>query len=109
MVIGGDHDKTTIVFSAPHRPGALYEILASFADKSINISKIESRPARDRPWEYIFFLDLEGHPDDEKMAVALDEVEKNSKKSQDSRIVSFWRITAAKGKIVKRLHHRKHG
>jgi chorismate mutase/prephenate dehydratase len=60
------NDKTSIVFSAKHVPGALFAVLKEFTDKKINLTKIESRPTREKPWEYNFYLDFEGHREDEK-------------------------------------------
>ncbi len=57
-------DKTTILFAVPDKVGALNTALNLFAKNKINISKIESRPLRGRSWEYLFFVDLEGHRDD---------------------------------------------
>lgn len=71
-------DKTTIMVSAEHRPGGLFEVLEPFARSSINLAKIESRPLREHPFEYTFFVDLEGHRDDEAVARALEEVDSRS-------------------------------
>ena len=54
-------DKTSILFSTQHRPGALHAALEPFAAAGINLLRIESHPARDRMWRYLFFIDLEGH------------------------------------------------
>jgi chorismate mutase / prephenate dehydratase len=65
------NDKTSIVFSVKHRPGALYELLNELAARKINLTKIESRPTRQKPWEYNFYLDFEGHRQDETAREAL--------------------------------------
>jgi chorismate mutase/prephenate dehydratase len=66
-------DKTSILFSVEDKPGALFYILEPFAKKEINLTKIESRPMK-KAWEYIFFLDMEGHISDKKIASVLDEL-----------------------------------
>lgn len=57
-------DKTSVLFTVQDRPGALFAILSAFKAEGVNMSKIESRPVRGRPWEYFFFVDLEGHEED---------------------------------------------
>jgi chorismate mutase/prephenate dehydratase len=58
------NDKTSIVFGAAHTPGSLYKALEEFASRGINMTKLESRPVRTTPWEYDFFIDLDGHRTD---------------------------------------------
>jgi chorismate mutase/prephenate dehydratase len=71
-------DKTSILFSISHSPGSLFRVLKPFAEKGINLTKIESRPVKDRPWEYIFFLDFEGHATEVHVNEAMTELEKNA-------------------------------
>ncbi|MFC1940658.1 prephenate dehydratase [Chloroflexota bacterium] len=72
------NDKTSIVFSVKHRPGSLYDSLRELASKNINLTKIESRPTRQKAWEYNFYLDFEGHREDKAAREALDSLEKTS-------------------------------
>lgn len=65
-------DKTSIVFSVKHEPGRLYEAIRVLADRGINLTKIESRPTRQKPWEYNFYLDFEGHHTDPQFAEAIE-------------------------------------
>jgi chorismate mutase/prephenate dehydratase len=65
------NDKTSIMFSIKDRPGSLYEILLPFKRAKINLTKIESRPSRRKAWEYIFFVDMEGHIEDKKVMKAI--------------------------------------
>jgi chorismate mutase/prephenate dehydratase len=70
-------DKTSIMFSIKDRPGALYDILSPFKRAKINLTKIESRPSKRKAWEYIFFVDMEGHIDDKKVRKAVDTMKEN--------------------------------
>jgi chorismate mutase/prephenate dehydratase len=69
------NDKTSIVFTIKHKPGALYEALRLLADKKLNLTKIESRPTRQKPWEYNFFVDVDGHHADPNVASAIHNLE----------------------------------
>jgi len=69
-------DKTSIMFSIRDRVGALYAMLQPFRRYRINLTKIESRPSRRKAWDYYFFVDMEGHYQDEKVKKALKELEK---------------------------------
>ncbi len=57
-------EKTSLVFATKHIPGALHACLGEFATRGINLTKIESRPDRQDPWHYVFYVDVEGHADD---------------------------------------------
>ena len=70
-------DKTSIMFTIKDKPGALYEILHPFRKSKINLTKIESRPSKRRAWEYIFFVDMEGHIEEKKVRKAIEAVKDN--------------------------------
>ncbi len=63
--------KTSVVFSTPNQPGALFRAMACFALRDLNLTKIESRPLRARPWEYLFYVDLLGSQEDKRVKSAL--------------------------------------
>lgn len=69
-----DADKLSLVFELDHRPGALYHALAPFANRGINMMKIESRPVHGSPWQYRFYLDLQASTRDRETQQALDEL-----------------------------------
>jgi prephenate dehydratase len=66
-----DPSKTSLILTTRHIPGALSQVLAELADRGINLTKIESRPRRNRPWHYLFYIDFEGHEEDEAVQEAL--------------------------------------
>ena len=63
--------KTSLIFTARHLPGSLYHCLGEFAERNVNLTKIESRPRRNRPWQYLFYLDFDGHWQDPVAEAAL--------------------------------------
>lgn len=65
------NDKTSLMFGVQDRPGALYDCLLPFHSRAINLSRIESRPSRRKPWEYLFFIDIFGHQSEERIQEAL--------------------------------------
>jgi len=68
------NDKTSIIISVRDRVGALYNILKIFAENQVNLHKIESRPSKKKAWDYIFYVDMEGHLEDENIKKALEEL-----------------------------------
>jgi chorismate mutase/prephenate dehydratase len=87
------HDKTSLVMSAKNQPGAVMTLLAPFAQAGISMTKLESRPSRIANWEYLFFVDIEGHRDQPDIAAALAEVEQRA--SMFRVLGSYPRIGAA--------------
>jgi chorismate mutase/prephenate dehydratase len=79
LVLGRDttaasgHDKTSLAVYAKNKPGALLELIEPFARMGVGLNKLESRPARSGSWEYVFFIDLEGHRQEPRVAEALHE------------------------------------
>jgi len=72
------NDKTSVMFSIKDEPGALKRLLAPLSERGINMTKIESRPSRRRAWDYIFFVDMQGHMTDPPIVEALTEVRKHT-------------------------------
>jgi len=70
-----ERNKTSLVFAVEHKPGSLYRILGIFAMRNINLTKLESRPSRTKPWEYVFYADLEVHLDGEVYQEAMRELQ----------------------------------
>jgi len=71
-------DKTSVVLTTRHEAGALYQSLAAFERSGINLTMIQSRPSKGASWEYIFFIDFQGHKDDERIAAALEDLRRCS-------------------------------
>ena len=71
------NDRTSILFSVHDRPGSLVAALKAFDSFEINMSKIESRPSKQKDWEYIFYVDLAGHCENGQVSSALEELEKH--------------------------------
>lgn len=67
----GKNWKTSVVFTTRNTPGALFKSLSAFALRDVNLNKIESRPLRGKPWEYLFYLDLSGREEETRVANAL--------------------------------------
>jgi prephenate dehydratase len=66
-----DRCKTSLVFAVPNTPGSLYHALGEFATRQVNMTKLESRPRRNRPWQYVFYADLDGHWQDANISAAV--------------------------------------
>jgi len=71
-----EKSKTSIIFGTSHSPGSLFKALKVFADRQINLTKIESRPTKSKPWEYYFFVDFVGHINDQKVKEAIEDLKK---------------------------------
>jgi len=71
-------DKTSILFANANEPGALQKTLACISDNNVNMNKIESRPSRQGMWEYVFFVDIDGHMDDEVVVTVLQKLEQQA-------------------------------
>lgn len=72
-------DRTSIIFALEHKPGSLYQVLKEFSRKSINLTRIESRPTKETPWEYYFYVDFDGHYNDEKVRLTLNRIKIQTK------------------------------
>jgi chorismate mutase/prephenate dehydratase len=68
------HDCTSLVVSVKNQPGAVHDLLVPLKSHGVSMSRFESRPARSGQWEYYFYIDIEGHPDDARVAAALNEL-----------------------------------
>jgi chorismate mutase/prephenate dehydratase len=71
-------DKTSIMFATSHVPGALFKALEPVDKAGLNMLKLESRPTRDQNWSYYFFLDIEGHVQDSRVAKTIEQIRQYS-------------------------------
>jgi len=75
------HDRTSLVMSAENKPGAVHALLGPLAQNGVSMTRIESRPSRalrSVPWEYVFFIDIDGHQHDARVAAALEELRRRA-------------------------------
>lgn len=71
-------NKTSLIVSTPNKAGAIYQLLQPFDEHKVSMTKLESRPMRGNLWEYVFFIDIEGHQNDENVAAALEKLKKRA-------------------------------
>ena len=71
-------DKTSLILSTRNVPGAIHDLLSPLAKNGVSMTRLESRPARTGLWEYVFYIDIEGHASDERVARALGEIERKA-------------------------------
>ncbi len=85
LVIGNEtskmtgNDKTSFVCSVQDKSGALHDLLSTFSKRGINMNKIESRPSRTKAWEYLFYIDIDGHIDEDNVKATLKDLESVTK------------------------------
>jgi chorismate mutase/prephenate dehydratase len=72
------NDKTSLLLSTPNRPGALHDMLKPIADNGVSMTRIESRPSRRAAWDYVFFVDVDGHQQDPAVSKVLQELKENT-------------------------------
>ena len=73
-----ESDKVSLAVAIAHEPGSLYKVLSHFAQNGLNMLKIESRPIRDKPWEYLFYIDFEGNLAHPAVSKAVRDIERDS-------------------------------
>lgn len=78
QVMASGNDKTSLLISVQNKPGSLYRMLKPMATHDISMTRIESRPSRQQMWEYVFYIDVEGHREDAAVAKALDALEQEA-------------------------------
>jgi len=71
-------DKTSLILATPNKPGAIHQLLTPFAQQGVSLTRLESRPAKTSLWEYVFYLDIQGHSQDPELALALKAVQEQA-------------------------------
>ncbi len=71
-------NKTSIIFSVKHEPGTLFQVMEKFNNYGVNLTKIESRPKKDATWEYNFYVDIEGHVNDQRLSEMIVKIKENT-------------------------------
>ena len=71
-------DRTSLLVFVQNKPGSLFDLLKPLAERNISMSNIESRPSRRGVWDYVFFIDIDGHRGDDNIREAISEIEKAS-------------------------------
>jgi len=74
LIPASGDDKTSILFATPNKPGALQQMLTCFSDNKVSMTRIESRPSKRGMWDYVFFVDIEGHIENDAVKKALDDL-----------------------------------
>jgi arogenate/prephenate dehydratase len=96
----GPPDKTTVVFSLPNAPGALFKALSVFALRDIDLTKLESRPMRGRPWEYLFYVDLAAGRTDVRCGRALIHLAESARWVKTLGSYARWSEAAVRGAVT---------
>jgi prephenate dehydratase/chorismate mutase len=86
-----DADKMSLTIELPHQPGALHDALQPFAQRDVDLLKIEGRPVKGRPWEYCFYLELRGSENESEVSAALEELHR---RRVETRILGSYRSAA---------------
>ena len=77
-ILRSGNDKTSIIVATKNRPGAIADLVAPFSKNKVSMTKLESRPSKIGMWEYVFFIDVEGHQLDKSVSSSLKQVEENA-------------------------------
>jgi prephenate dehydratase len=78
QLANGPRRKSSLIYSTGNEPGALYETLKIFAERGINLVKLESRPIHGKPWEYMFYVDIEADADSDSFKTLIDSLDEKT-------------------------------